>query len=61
MKEMESIKVNAATESALNELAYTATETGIIPFKFHDCFLEIIQLVKLAERYTGKVPENLKM
>ena len=41
-KMMTTISVDEETESALNELAYTAEQTGIVDFKLHDSFKELI-------------------
>lgn len=48
---------------AFGELAYTASETGLIPFEFHDPedMADMIRLVRLAEKFKNGVPEELKM
>lgn len=49
--------------AALKELAYTASETEIIPFKLHsdEALITMIRLVFLAENYSKGVPSNLRM
>lgn len=63
LKAMQEMKVDLGDVEALQELLYTATETGII-----DCAVgiedmpNIIRLVCLAAQYRGgRVPESLRM
>ena len=62
-QEMEKISVSPSLIGAMNELAYTASETEIIPFDFHDDadLKSMIQLVELAKKYEGNIPEKLRM
>lgn len=62
-KEMLAIKVDKNTIKAMNELAYTAAETGLILFAFHDDddIIAMIRLVDLARKYAKRVPDNLRM
>lgn len=62
-QEMENISVSQSLIDAMNELVYTASETGIIPFDFHsdEDLKSMIQLVELAKKYRNFVPERLKM
>lgn len=57
--EMERIEVDRNVVSALNTLMWAASETDILPFKLHGEFREIIQLVKLAEKFAEEVPREL--
>lgn len=63
LKEMSTIGVDGNTVKALNELTYTASETGILPFSFHDDndLITIIKLVELAKKYGNIVPDSLRM
>jgi len=64
-EELESIVIHKEIIGAMNELMYTAYETGIIDIKFHDNpaddFITIIKIVKLAEKYQTGVPNKLRM
>jgi hypothetical protein len=63
-KEMNEIKVDKATLRALSELTYTASETGLIPFAFHDeaDMAAMVRLVELSRLYaTSGVPSKLRM
>ena len=60
---MDEVVVTPNIITAMNELAYTACETELIPFKFHDdADLEaMVKLVRLAEKFKAGVPNNLRM
>ena len=45
---------------ALNELFYTAYETGFIEYKIYDP-VDILKLVKLVEKYGNDLPAELRM
>ena len=60
--EMSAIEADQQMLDALNELCYTASETGVIPFSIRgDDFKRIVQLVKMAEKYRDGVPNHLRM
>ena len=61
--QMDLITVSDVTIRSMNELAYTASETEIIPFAFHDDHdLEsMIKLVLLAMKFNDGVPGELRM
>jgi hypothetical protein len=61
--EMTTVDVSPKVLRALNELTYTASETGLLPFAFHDDedLIIMIKLVHLAERYQENVPNSLRM
>lgn len=58
-----SIFASEEVSAALSELTYTAYETGLIAFKFHDDedLKTMMKLVYLAERYRVGVPDRLRM
>lgn len=60
---MNSIEVSPSLVRAMNELCYTASETGLIPFAFHDDsdLAAMVRLVRLAEKYINGVPDELCM
>ena len=61
-KELDAIEVDEKTIDAMTEIAYTLNELGFIDYKIDDeTASTLIKLVKLAEKYRGKVPERLKM
>ncbi len=61
--EMDKIEVSPEVLAAMNELAYTASETEIIPFSFHDDYdlAAMVKLVHIAEKYRNGVPASLRM
>ncbi len=55
---------DAGVVRALTELAYTASETGVIPELAHvdmSAAIRLLQLVDVANRYRDGVPAKLKM
>lgn len=61
-KELDTIDVDGKTIDAMTEIAYTLNELGFIDYKIDDDTAETLyKLVKLAEKYRGKVPERLRM
>ena len=63
--ELESIEVSDDLVDVLNELSYTACETGLTPFVLrgkHDT-RTLVQLVRLAEKYPNRaaIPDGLKL
>lgn len=63
LEEMQQIECPEGVVRAMNELAYTASETGVIGFEFHDNkdIRALWQLFKLAEKYNRAVPDRLRM
>jgi len=60
--EIDSISVDKSVERAFLELAYTAEETGLIPFAIRDDISrELIALVSLAIKFKDGVPDSLRM
>ena len=61
--EMDGIEVGEGVLRAMSCLAYTASETGLIPVDFHsdDDLAAMIKLTKLAEKYSAGVPRELQM
>lgn len=61
--EMNKIEVSPEVLAAMNELAYTAAETEMLPFRFHDDYdlAAMVKLVHLAEKYRNGVPDSLRM
>lgn len=56
------IEVEEGQERALIELAYTASESGFLPFSVgDDCSKLLIQLVGLASQYRKGVPDEVRM
>ena len=63
VSELDKIEVHHDEIRAMNELCYTASETGVIPFSFHDDgdLKRMVQLVKLAGKFSSFVPDHLRM
>lgn len=60
--EIREVAIDKGVERAFLELAYTAEETGIIPFSVRDdASNELIALVKLAIKFKDGVPDSLRM
>lgn len=59
--ELEAIQVDKSILGAMDELCYTADETGVLPFALNDeeDILTIVRLVRLAEKYRDNVPDKL--
>lgn len=61
-KELDQIHVTEGQLSALKELAYTASERGIIPFAVcDDVDRQLVALVELSFTYRDGVPSHLRM
>lgn len=62
-EELSKINVSDRELRAMNELIYTASETGILPFKFHsnEDLKVMIKLCILAKQFKDGVPDNFKM
>lgn len=63
LAEMQSFECPEGVLRAMKELSYTASETGITDFAFHDdeTIARMWSLFKLAEKYSDQVPEGLRM
>ncbi|CAG8863152.1 hypothetical protein PS627_00088 [Pseudomonas fluorescens] len=63
LEEMQQIECPEGVVRAMNELAYTASEAGVIEFAFRDNkdIRALWQLFKLSEKYQGAVPDRLRM
>ena len=61
-EELAQIEVDSETLDAMTELAYTASETGCIPIKYHhkSDIVTAIRLVRMAEKYKAGVPDKLR-
>jgi hypothetical protein len=60
---MDAIEVSPEFLLVMSELAYTASETGLIPFAFHDDddLAAMVKLVRIAEEYQHGLPNSLRM
>ena len=62
MTEIDRINVGQDQVRAFVELAYTASETGIIPFKVcDDVARQMVALVELSFTYRDGIPNHLRM
>ena len=61
-EELEQIEIEPEVLDAMTELAYTASESGRIPIKYHhkSDIVQAIRLVRLAEKYKNGVPDKLR-
>ena len=60
LAELNEIHIDNEVRHTLNELSYTAYETGVIDVKLHEPII-IAKLVKLAEKFRQRLPDELRM
>lgn len=61
LKEMKSEVVNPDLLRNISELMYTASETGVLPFRMDKDDLEsFLKIYRVAAKY-NKIPETLRM
>lgn len=55
------VKIPDGVRRAFDEVAFTASETGVIDIAFHGETEEVIKLVMLALELKAEVPAELRM
>lgn len=60
--ELDTIEEPTDIGRAINNICYSAEETGVLPCRVdEEMAITIWKLVEIAKKYKGKLPDNLKM